>query len=103
MRFFLRRAIPAAGSGRIACQLASLKSQRGHMLETVIREWGGNSDLWIFAYASLIWRPEFEHAEERFATIHGYHRALKMWSRLNRGTPDCPGLVFGLLHDPLLN
>ncbi|MBW8723423.1 MAG: gamma-glutamylcyclotransferase [Polaromonas sp.] len=67
------------------------------MLETVIREWGGKSDLWVFAYASLIWRPEFEHAEERFATIHGYHRALKMWSRLNRGTPDCPGLVFGLL------
>ena len=67
------------------------------MLETVIREWGGKSDLWVFAYASLIWRPEFEHAEERFATIHGYHRALKMWSRLNRGTPECPGLVFALL------
>ena len=63
-----------------------------------MREWGGKDDLWIFAYASLIWRPEFEHAEERFATIHGYHRALKMWSRVNRGTPECPGLVFGLLH-----
>ncbi|MEO6016509.1 MAG: gamma-glutamylcyclotransferase [Polaromonas sp.] len=68
------------------------------MLETVMREWGGAGDLWIFGYASLIWRPEFEFAEERFATIHGYHRALKMWSRLNRGTPECPGLVFGLLH-----
>ncbi|MES2360421.1 MAG: gamma-glutamylcyclotransferase [Pseudomonadota bacterium] len=68
------------------------------MLEVVTREWGGKSDLWIFGYASLIWRPEFEFAEERFATIHGYHRALKMWSRVNRGTPECPGLVFGLLH-----
>jgi cation transport protein ChaC len=76
----------------------SVSRNPAHMLETVIREWGGQSDLWVFAYASLIWRPEFEHAEERFATIHGYHRALKMWSRLNRGTPDCPGLVFGLLH-----
>jgi len=75
----------------------SVSRNPAHMLETVIREWGGKSDLWVFAYASLIWRPEFEHAEERFATIHGYHRALKMWSRLNRGTPDCPGLVFGLL------
>ncbi|RZI98747.1 MAG: gamma-glutamylcyclotransferase, partial [Haliea sp.] len=28
----------------------------------------------------------------------GYHRALKMWSRINRGTPECPGLVFGLLR-----
>lgn len=24
--------------------------------------------------------------------------ALKMWSNLNCGTPECPGLVFGLLH-----
>ncbi len=69
-----------------------------HMLEAVSREWGGKQDLWIFGYASLIWRPEFEFAEERFATIYGYHRALKMWSRLNRGTPERPGLVFGLLH-----
>jgi cation transport protein ChaC len=67
------------------------------MLETVTREWGGHSDLWIFGYASLIWRPESEFAEERFATTYGYHRALKMWSRVNRGTPQCPGLVFGLL------
>jgi cation transport protein ChaC len=72
------------------------------MLDAVMREWGGSDekggDLWIFAYASLIWRPEFEFAEERFATLYGYHRALKMWSRINRGTPECPGLVFGLLH-----
>ena len=69
-----------------------------HMLDAVKREWGGRGDLWIFGYASLIWRPEFEFTEERFATIYGYHRALKMWSRLNRGTPERPGLVFGLLH-----
>jgi len=68
------------------------------MLQTVVSEWGGASDLWVFGYASLIWRPEFDFDEDRFATIHGYHRALKMWSRLNRGTPERPGLVFGLLH-----
>ena len=67
------------------------------MLDAVHREWGGQGDLWIFAYASLIWRPEFVSAESRFATTRGYHRALKMWSRVNRGTPECPGLVFGLI------
>lgn len=67
------------------------------MLQTVMTQWGGASDLWIFAYASLIWRPEFEFSEQRFATLHGYHRALKMWSHVNRGTPALPGLVFGLL------
>ncbi|HYM48594.1 MAG TPA: gamma-glutamylcyclotransferase, partial [Burkholderiaceae bacterium] len=30
------------------------------------------------------------------ARVHGYHRRLCLWSRLNRGTPDCPGLVAGL-------
>ena len=29
------------------------------MLEQVQSQWGGRSDLWIFAYASLIWRPDF--------------------------------------------
>ncbi len=54
-------------------------------------------DLWVFGYASLIWRPEFEFTERRAAKVHGWHRALHMWSTINRGTPDCPGLVFALL------
>jgi cation transport protein ChaC len=68
------------------------------MLAATRQQWGGQRDLWVFGYASLIWRPEFEYAERRWARIHGYHRALKMWSRVNRGTPDCPGLVFALLQ-----
>lgn len=67
------------------------------MLERFLHQWGGNDDLWIFGYASLIWRPDFEFAELRRAKVHGWHRALKMWSRINRGTPECPGLVFALL------
>ena len=67
------------------------------MLAQALRDWGGEQDLWVFGYASLIWRPEFEAVEQRLARLHGYHRALKMWSRVNRGTPDCPGLVFALL------
>ena len=67
------------------------------MLERTLVEWGGHDDLWIFGYGSLIWRPEFDFAERRPARVHGWHRALKMWSRINRGTPEKPGLVFGLL------
>ena len=60
-------------------------------------EWGGHADLWVFGYASLLWRPEFEFKEHRAAHVLGWHRALRMASRVNRGTPERPGLVFALL------
>ena len=67
------------------------------MLRDAIDTWGGETDLWVFGYASLIWRPEFDAAEQRPAAVHGWHRALEMRSRINRGTPECPGLVFALV------
>jgi len=68
-----------------------------HLLDRTLAAWGERGDVWIFGYASLIWRPEFEAAEERPAKVHGWHRALAMRSRINRGTPECPGLVFALI------
>src|SRR3954464_3834173 len=67
------------------------------LLQKVLHEWGGHEDLWVFGYGSLIWKPDFDYAERRPAKGLGWDRALKMWSRVNRGTPECPGLVFGLL------
>lgn len=52
--------------------------------------------IWIYAYGSLIWRPDFEYVERRAATLVGHHRSLCLWSCINRGTPELPGLVFGL-------
>lgn len=67
------------------------------MLHHVRHQWGGRGDLWVFAYASLIWRPEFEFVEHRPAVVRGWHRALQMRSRINRGTPEQPGLVYALI------
>jgi len=67
------------------------------MLDETLRSWGGGDDLWVFGYASLIWRPEFDADEQRGAAVHGWHRALRMRSRINRGTPQRPGLVFALV------
>nr|WP_297357617.1 gamma-glutamylcyclotransferase [uncultured Caldimonas sp.] len=67
------------------------------LLEHTLRGWDASEDLWVFGYASLIWNPDIEHVERRPADVRGYHRALKMWSRINRGTPLTPGLVFALL------
>jgi cation transport protein ChaC len=67
------------------------------LLARTRREWGGRADLWVFGYASLLWNPEFESVEHRSAFVRGWHRALRMASRINRGTPERPGLVFALL------
>jgi cation transport protein ChaC len=66
-------------------------------LEALQAQHPEGQDLWVFGYASLIWRQEFAHAEKHLTRVQGWHRALKMWSRINRGTPECPGLVFALL------
>jgi glutathione-specific gamma-glutamylcyclotransferase len=68
------------------------------MLLRTTAQWGGREDLWVFGYASLIARPEFDADEHRVAHVRGWHRALRMRSRVNRGTPEQPGLVFALLH-----
>jgi cation transport protein ChaC len=70
------------------------------MMRDTLAQWraqGPRPDLWVFGYASLVWRPEFDAAEQRLARVHGYHRSLQMWSRVNRGTPERPGLVFALM------
>ena len=53
-------------------------------------------DIWVFAYGSLMWRPNFPYAVRQPALIRGYHRALCIHSTRYRGTADCAGLVVGL-------
>lgn len=54
------------------------------------------SDLWVFGYGSLIFNPIMEHVDRVRAQIFGHHRRFCLWTRLGRGTPDCPGLVLAL-------
>ncbi|QLF93609.1 gamma-glutamylcyclotransferase [Pseudomonas sp. ABC1] len=61
-----------------------------------MRQQCGDRPFWLFAYGSLIWRPECPSLEVRRARLHGYHRGLYLWSHSHRGTPEQPGLVFGL-------
>lgn len=65
-------------------------------LERYLDRWDGRRALWVFGYGSLIWKPELSFDRREPARVHGYHRRLCLWSRINRGTPDCPGLVAGL-------
>ncbi|MDP3195587.1 gamma-glutamylcyclotransferase [Tabrizicola sp.] len=50
----------------------------------------------LFAYGSLIWKPEMEHRAERPAVARGYHRAFCLRIHRFRGTVDEPGLMMAL-------
>jgi glutathione-specific gamma-glutamylcyclotransferase len=54
------------------------------------------SNVWIFAYGSLIWNPIFKYSDRCVGTVYGWHRRFCLWTPLGRGTPDHPGLVLGL-------
>lgn len=54
------------------------------------------TDLWVFAYGSLMWNPGFDFAERREGLLRGYHRGFCIYSHQHRGTPERPGAVLGL-------
>lgn len=57
-------------------------------------------DLWVFGYASLLWKPGFSFVSRERARLPGYRRSFCMWSIHHRGTPEAPGLVLALDPDP---
>lgn len=52
--------------------------------------------LWVFAYGSLIWNPEFEFLEARRATATGWHRSFCLRLTRWRGTRELPALMLAL-------
>ena len=65
-------------------------------LRQALAPWKPGSPFWIFAYGSLMWNPSFAWDARHVAVVRGYHRSFRLWSRLNRGTPENPGLVLTL-------
>ena len=52
--------------------------------------------LHVFAYGSLIWRPEVPPEGECIGTLYGYHRRFCLHQVRSRGTPESPCLMMAL-------
>lgn len=50
----------------------------------------------LFAYGSLIWKPEIAHLSEQVGVARGWHRAFCFRIERFRGTPEQPGLMMAL-------
>jgi len=50
----------------------------------------------LFAYGSLIWKPEIDHRAEQIGVAQGWHRAFCLRQHRFRGAPDQPGLMMAL-------
>ena len=79
-----------------ALALLSDEELRPGLERIVASRAAGGDDLWVFAYGSLMWRPEFPVAERRLGTVRGFHRRFCLLQRRFRGTPERPGFVLAL-------
>jgi cation transport protein ChaC len=66
------------------------------VVQTVLASHSSGQDAWLFAYGSLIWKPEVEHVEARRGTAHGWHRSFCFRITRFRATKDQPGLMMAL-------
>ncbi|MBV6623688.1 MAG: gamma-glutamylcyclotransferase [Rivularia sp. (in: Bacteria)] len=79
----------------LGMQLLS-ESQLQESIRLTLNSHKSSSDVWLFAYGSLIWNPIFKYTERRVGTIYGWHRRFCLRAPVGRGTPENPGLVLGL-------
>lgn len=56
----------------------------------------GAGPFWVFAYGSLIWKPDFDAVEQMRASAFGWHRSFCLRMNRWRGSPAQPGLMMAL-------
>lgn len=66
------------------------------LAQTLAARPGQSSDVWVFAYGSLMWNPVSDFDSRRIATLHGWHRSFCMRLIAGRATPEQPGRMLSL-------
>lgn len=75
-------------------------AERARSLKETIARAPEGPNLRVFGYGSLMWNPCFDVIGREKGTLRDHHRDFSIWSVYARGTPDCPGLGFGLENIP---
>ena len=88
----IRQAVRDAGHGHLLMADEDVAASLAATMSTHPK----GKPVWVFGYGSLIWNPLMEYAQRQPARIHGFHRGFYLWSKVNRGSPEVPGLVLGL-------
>lgn len=65
-------------------------------LRATLAALGERRELWLFAYGSLMWRPEPGLVEHRLGTVQGWHRRFCLWQWRFRGGRERPGLMLAI-------
>ena len=86
--------VHAAFPGLDAERLSDAEIERS--IDETLAARDADRPFWVFAYGSLMWNPGFAFVAKRVGTVYGFHRNFGQWSRINRGTPERPGLVLTL-------
>ena len=73
---------------------AELRSE----LDRMLTQRPDRQGVWVFAYGSLIWKPEdtVQIREQQIARVHGLHRRFCLWQWRSRGSPAQPCLMMAL-------
>ncbi|GAB3053483.1 gamma-glutamylcyclotransferase [Intrasporangium mesophilum] len=83
----------AAAGGTVALTDDDLATSRADAL----RSHPAGSDLWVFAYGSLMWNPAIAVVESQPATVAGWQRSFCIDLPGGRGSADRPGLMCALV------
>jgi glutathione-specific gamma-glutamylcyclotransferase len=96
-RDLISRAFPQpVGDDKAAMRLLTDEEIAAHLEAALGARPEVDQELWLFAYGSLMWKPEFDFVEQHIATVRGWHRRFCLWQWRHRGTCDRPGVMLAL-------
>jgi cation transport protein ChaC len=67
-----------------------------HLVDASLAGQSPGEPIWLFAYGSLIWKPDFDAVDNRRARAHGWHRSFCLKMTRWRGSPQQNGLMLAL-------